>query len=132
MLEEKKVWDVIDETRSKLTTVAQTRKKVKDNAVALKIIKQGVHFAFYTNIIGECDLNQSQKSLQRICSQIGQGIVYSILKELLNYLQVAKPFEYKKKATTIFAEGEIACIAPPICSHGASHNLRKHNTCHSP
>lgn len=40
MLEEKEVWDVVDGARAEPTTVAQTRKKEKDNAVASKIIKQ--------------------------------------------------------------------------------------------
>lgn len=34
--------------------------------------------------------------------QVGQRVVYSILKELLNYPRVAKPLDYKKKATTLF------------------------------
>ena len=42
--------------------------------------------------------------LRRVCSQVGQGVVHSILKELLNYPRVAKPLGYKKIATTIFAE----------------------------
>lgn len=36
--------------------------------------------------------------------QVRQGVVYSILKELLNYPRVAKPLGYEKKATTIFAQ----------------------------
>ena len=39
MLKEKEVWDVVDESRADPTTVAQTRKKEKNNAVACKIIK---------------------------------------------------------------------------------------------
>lgn len=35
---------------------------------------------------------------------MGQGVVYSILKELLNYPRVAKPLRYEKKVTAIFAE----------------------------
>ena len=36
--------------------------------------------------------------------QVRQGVVYFILKELLNYPRVAKPLGYEKKATTIFAK----------------------------
>ena len=36
--------------------------------------------------------------------QVGQGVVYSILKELLNYPRVAKPLGYEKKANIIFAK----------------------------
>ena len=37
-------------------------------------------------------------------SQVGQKVVYSILKKFLNYLCIAKLFEYKKKVTIIFAK----------------------------
>lgn len=104
MLEEKKVWDVVNGTRAEPTTAAQTRKKEKDNAVAFKIIKQGVNSDFYTNIIGERNPQQFWETLRRVCSQVGQGVVYSILKKLLNYPQVVKPLGYEKKATSIFAE----------------------------
>lgn len=104
MLEEKEVWDVVDGTRPEPTTAAQTRKKDKDNAIASKIIKQGVNSDLYTNIIGERDPHRSWETLRRVCSQVGQGVVYSILKELLNYSRVVKPLGYEKKATTIFAE----------------------------
>ena len=104
MLEEKEVWDVVDGTRPEPTNAAQTRKEDKDNAIASKIIKQGVNSDLYTNIIRGRNPHRSWETLQRVCSQVGQGVVYSILKELLNYPRVVKPFGYKKKATTIFAE----------------------------
>lgn len=53
MVEEKKVWDVIDGTKAEPTNVVQTRKKEKTNAVAFKIIKQGVNSDLYVNIIIE-------------------------------------------------------------------------------
>ena len=43
MLEEKEVWDIVDETKSEPTNATQTRKKGKNNAIASKIIKQGVY-----------------------------------------------------------------------------------------
>ena len=104
MLEEKEVWDVVDGTRPEPTNAAQTMKKDKDNAIASKIIKQGVNSDLYTNIIGERDPHRSWETLRRVCSQVGQGVVYSILKELLNYPRVVKPLGYEKRATTIFAE----------------------------
>lgn len=104
MLKEKKVWDIVDGTRAAPITITQTRKKEKNNAVTLKIIKQRVNSDFYTNIIGERNPQRYQKTLKRICSQVGQSVVYSILKELLNYSQVIKPLEYKKITTSIFAK----------------------------
>lgn len=35
----KKMWNIIDETRLELTTTIQTKKKDKNNAIVLKIIK---------------------------------------------------------------------------------------------
>lgn len=55
MLEEKEVWDVINAIRPEPTTVAQMRKKQKNNAIASKIIKQGVNSDFCTNIIEKWD-----------------------------------------------------------------------------
>ena len=104
MLEEKEVWDIVDRSRPDPTTVAQTRKRDKDNAISSKIIKQGVNSDFYTNIIEERDSHQLWETLRRVCSQVGQGIVYSILKELLNYSRIIKQLGYEKRATTIFAE----------------------------
>ena len=104
MLEEKEVWDVVDGSRAEPTTAPQIRKKDKDNAIATKIIKQGVSTDLYINIIGERNPQRSWETLRQVCSQVWQGVVYSILKELLNYPRVAKPLGYEKKATTIFAE----------------------------
>lgn len=104
MLEEREVWDVVDGTRPEPTIAAQTKKKDKDNAIATKIIKQGVNSDLYTKIIGERDPHQSWETLRWVCSHVGRGVIYSILKELLNYPPVAKPLGYKKTATTIFAE----------------------------
>lgn len=39
MLKEKEVWDVVDKSYTNPTTVAQTRKREKNNTVASKIIK---------------------------------------------------------------------------------------------
>ena len=104
MLEEKEVWDVVNGTRPKPTTLAQTRKKNKTNAITSKIIKQGVHSNQYTNIIGERNPHQSWEILQWVCSQVSQGVVYLIFKKHLNYPKVVKLLGYKKKATTIFVE----------------------------
>ena len=75
ILEEKKVWDVVDGSHADPTTAAQTRKKEKDNAVASKIIKQGVNSDLYINIIGERDPHRSWETLRQVCSQIGQAVV---------------------------------------------------------
>ena len=94
----------MDGSQADLTTTAQTRRKEKNNAVASKIIKQRVNGNFYINIIGESKTQRSWETLRWVCLQVGQGVVYSIFKKLLNYPKVAKPLGYKKKANTIFAE----------------------------
>ena len=104
MLEEKEVWDVINGLRTKPTTAPQIKKKDKNNVIATKIIKQGVSTDLYINIIGKKNPQRSWKTLCQVRSQVGQRVVYSIFKELLNYPRVAKPLDYEKKATTIFAE----------------------------
>ena len=104
MLKEKEVWDVVDGSQAKSTTAIQTKKKGKDNTIASKIIKQGVSTDLYINIIREKNPQRSWETLHHVCSQVKQRIVYSILKELLNYPKVAKSLGYEKKATTIFAK----------------------------
>lgn len=59
MLEEKEVWDVIDKLKPESTTTIETKKKVKDNTISSKIIKQRVNSDLYINIIGDRDLHQS-------------------------------------------------------------------------
>ena len=104
MLEEKEVWDVVDGLQAKPSTAVQTRKKEKNNAIASKIIKQEVSADLYINIIREKNPQRPWETLCLVCLEVGQEVIYSILKELLNYPRVAKPLGYKKKATTIFAK----------------------------
>lgn len=53
IFKEKKVWDIVYKITVKKTIQMQIRKKKKNNAIALKIIKQRVNFNFYTNTIGK-------------------------------------------------------------------------------
>lgn len=57
MLKKKKLWDVVNETKLESTTIAQTKKKDKNNAICSKIIKQRVNSDSYINIIGERNLH---------------------------------------------------------------------------
>lgn len=43
------------------------------------------------------------EKLRTACSQVGQGVVYSILQELLNYLRNTKPKGFEKSVMSIFA-----------------------------
>lgn len=53
MLKEKEVYDVVDNSKLEPTTAVQIRKKDKNNAIATKIIKQGVNSNLYINVIGK-------------------------------------------------------------------------------
>lgn len=44
------------------------------------------------------------EKLRTACSQVGQGVVYSILQELLNYPQNTKPKGFEKPVMSIFAD----------------------------
>lgn len=71
MLKQKNIWDVVDNTRQNAVTVAQIKKKNKNNIIAIIIIKKGVKNDLYINVISEQDLYRSWKTLQQIYSQIG-------------------------------------------------------------
>lgn len=106
MLEEKKIYNIVDAIRQESTIASQINKKEKNHIIASKIIKQKVNYDLYTNIIGDRDLHQSSETMQQICFAINQGFVCSIHKELLTYLCIAYPLGYENKATTIFAKVE--------------------------
>lgn len=59
---------------------------------------------FYINVIGKQDSYNFWKTFQQVCFQVGQGIVYFILKKLLNYPCMTVLLGYKKKAIAIFAK----------------------------
>lgn len=44
------------------------------------------------------------EKLRATCSQIGQGVVYFILQELLNYPRINKPKGFEKPVMSIFAD----------------------------
>ena len=106
-LEAKGVWSLVDGSKPPLPQNA-TAKAIKDRAKltakALKIIKKGVHPDLYPNIIDKRDPKAIWETLERVSSQVGQGVVYALLKEILNYLRKNKPKGYDKRATTIFGK----------------------------
>lgn len=44
------------------------------------------------------------EKLRIACSQVGQGVLYFILQQLLNYPQINKPKSFKKPVISIFAD----------------------------
>lgn len=58
------------------------------------------------------DLENPKKmwdKLKSICTEVGQGVVYSILQELLYYPKINKLKRYKKPIIQIFAEVKYLC-----------------------
>lgn len=47
--------------------------------------------------------------LKRICSKVGQNIVYFVLQEILNYPYIDKPKRYNKAVIEIFAKIHFFC-----------------------
>ena len=77
--------------------------------IAQRIIKEGVSNQILFNIMDLKDPKEMWNKLKSICTKVGQGIVYSILQELLHYPKITKPKGYKKPVMQIFAEVKYFC-----------------------
>lgn len=106
MLVEKDVWDLV-ETGPRPALVAFWEQRIKENRMAVgtatRIIKKGVSNDIFNNIIDITDPREMWEKLCTTCLQVGQGVVYSILQEILNYPRVNKPKEFKKSVVSVFA-----------------------------
>ena len=76
---------------------------------AQQIIKKGVSNQIAFNIIDLKDPKEMWDKLNGVCTKIGQGVVYSILQELLHYPKITKPKEYEKLGMQIFVEVKYLC-----------------------
>lgn len=107
MLVEKDVWDLI-ETGPRPEPAAFWEQKSKENRMAVgtatRIIKEGVSDDIFNNIIDITNPQEMWEKLRTACSQVGQGVVYSILQELLNYPRNTKPKGFEKSVMSIFAD----------------------------
>lgn len=107
ILIKKDVWDLV-EIRPKPNLATIQKQKTKENqraiGMATQIIKKGVSNDIFNNIIDITDSKEMWKKLCNACSQVGQGIIYSILQELLNYLRNNKLKEFKKPVMSIFVD----------------------------
>ncbi len=50
------------------------------------------------------DPKQMWDKLKNVCTEMGQGVVYSIFQELFHYPSITKLKGYKKSVIQIFAE----------------------------
>lgn len=109
MLIEKDVWDLIEVgPREPPVKLWEKEKKIKENRIAKgtasRIIKESVSDDIFNNIIDLTDPKEMWEKLRAACAQVGQGVVYSILQELLNYPQINKPKGFEKPVMSIFAD----------------------------
>ena len=77
--------------------------------MAQKIIIEGVSSQIAFNIMDIDNPKDMWDTLKRICSEVGQGAVYSVLQEILNYPRIHKPKGYDKPVVEIFAEVRFLC-----------------------
>ena len=77
--------------------------------IAQQIITEGISNQIAVNIMDLEDPKDMWERLRNICTKVGQGVVYSILQELLHYPATNKPKRYKKPVVEIFAEVRYLC-----------------------
>lgn len=77
--------------------------------IAQQIIREGVSDQIAFNIMDLKDPKEMWDKLKSICTEVGQGEVYSILQELLHYPKITKPKGYEKPVMQIFAEIKYLC-----------------------
>lgn len=114
MLIEKDVWDLVTTGPRPVRQNPQLWiKEIKEDRMAVgiaqRIITEGVSNQIAFNIMDLEDPKDIWDKLKSICSEIGQGVVYSILQELLNYPKINKPKGYDKPVMQIFAEVKYLC-----------------------
>ncbi len=114
MLIKKDVWDlVLTGPRPARENPGLWSKEVKEDRMAVgiaqRIIREGVSDQITFNIMDIKDPKQMWDKLKSICSEVGQGVVYSILQELFHYPSITKPKGYEKPVMQIFAEVRYLC-----------------------
>ncbi len=114
MLIEKDVWDFVStRPRPVRENPGLWSKEVKEDRMAVgtaqQIIREGVNDQIVFNIMDLKDPKEMWDKLKSVCTEVGQGVVYSILQELLHYPKITKPKGYKKPVMQIFVEVKYLC-----------------------
>lgn len=112
MLIEKDVWGLIETGPRPIRENPRLwGKEIKEDRMAIgiarRIIVEVVNDQIAFNIMDLEDPKDMWTKLKSICSEVGQGVVYSILQELPNYPRINKPKGYDKPVMQIFAESTI-------------------------
>ena len=76
---------------------------------AQRIIREDVSDQIAFNIMDLKDPKKIWDKLKNVCTEVSQGVVYSILQELLYYPKITKPKGYEKPVIQIFAEVKYLC-----------------------
>ena len=114
MLIEKDVWDLVSTgPRPERQNTTLWAKEVKEDRMAVgiaqQIIREGVSDQIAFNIMDLKDPKEMWDKLKSVCTEVGQGLVYSIIQELFHYPKINKPKEYEKPVMQIFAEVRYLC-----------------------
>lgn len=114
MLIEKDVWDLVSSgPRPERQNPGLFSKEIKEDRMAIgtaqQIIREGVSDQIAFNIMDLKNPKEMWNKLKSICTEVGQGVVYSILQELLHYPKITKPKGYEKPVMQIFAEVKYLC-----------------------
>ena len=114
MLIEKDVWDLIATgPRPERQNPNLWAKEIKEDRMAVGIaqwiIREGVSDQIAFNIMDLKDPKEMWDKLKSICTEVGQGVVHSILQELLHYPKITRPKGYEKPVMQIFAEVKYLC-----------------------
>lgn len=114
ILIEKDVWDfILTGPRPPHQNPRLWTKEIKEDCMAVditqKIIWESVSNQVAFNIMDLKDPKEMWDKLISICTEVGQGVVYSILQELLHYPKINKLKGYKKPVMQIFAKVRYLC-----------------------
>ncbi|SLM37366.1 hypothetical protein LPUS_07189 [Lasallia pustulata] len=100
-MQEKGVWDLTGNGAGVPRTQA-TLEKAK--GTALRIILESIDDNLFCTIEGIEEITEIWDKLKTTCSQVGQGVVYAILNELVGYAAANKSKGYTKSVNAIFGD----------------------------
>lgn len=72
--------------------------------ITQQIIREDVSDQIAFNIMDLKGLKEIWNKLKNICTEVGQGLVYLILQDLLNYPKITKLKGYEKPVMQLFAK----------------------------
>jgi len=100
-------WAIIQGERQKPPITADEKEKQRyrsDCAATIRTIKESISDDMHTLVVGEMDPKALWNKLKDSCNKKGQGVVYAILQEMLNYPKITKPKGYDKAVIQSCAE----------------------------